>query len=234
MIPAYVLILTSLFALAANDYKSQAGQDTYCNEIFLTIKEMAYLLILVHMMVLALGIAGILKKNLTGQDFYECNPAVFEKLKENRSCTCIYGCISEVEGNVKFRQVENNQGFDMLSGIESKLDPKDIERLDDGKAAFTIIDVPSYRLNNILEKHRLFYVDFLSLDVEGAELGILKTIDFERFHIHVMTIENNYRKPDIRLFLESHGLRYVTTVHVDDIYLNIRLPKNIILPKPAF
>ena len=77
----------------------------------------------------------------------------------------------------------------MLSGIESKLDPKDIERLDNRKAAFTIIDVPSYRLYNILEKHRHFYVDFLSLDVEGGQLGILKTIDFERFHIHVMTIQ---------------------------------------------
>ena len=38
MIPAYALILTSLFALAANDYKSQAGQDTYCNEIFFNNK----------------------------------------------------------------------------------------------------------------------------------------------------------------------------------------------------
>ena len=224
-----MLPLCALFALYANDYKAKPAKIPIAMKSSFAIKKRGSSSISVHMMVLVLAIAGILKKRFKWIGIcIECNPVIFEKLKENRRCTCIYGCISDVEGAVKFRQVENNRGFE-LSGIESKFDPKDIKRLDNRNAAFTIIDVPSYKLNNILEEHRLFYIDFLSLDVEGAEFDILKTIDFDRFHIRVMTIEN-YKKPDIRLFLESHGFRYITRVHVDDIYLNITLPKNIILP----
>lgn len=226
-----MLPLCALFALYANDYKSQAGQDTYCNEIFFRNKKKGVFIDIGAHDGISFSNSWYFEKKLKWTGIcIECNPVIFEKLKENRRCTCIYGCISDVEGAVKFRQVENNRGFEMLSGIESKFDPKDIKRLDNRNAAFTIIDVPSYKLNNILEEHRLFYIDFLSLDVEGAEFDILKTIDFDRFHIRVMTIENNYKKPDIRLFLESHGFRYITRVHVDDIYLNITLPKNIILP----
>ena len=35
------------------------------------------------------------------------------------------------------------------------------------------------------------YIDFLSLDIEGGELDILKTIDFNTYSFGLLTIENN-------------------------------------------
>ena len=39
-------------------------------------------------------------------------------------------------------------------------------------------------------------VDYFSLDVEGAEMEILKTISWEKVDIKVLTIEFNNRKED--------------------------------------
>jgi hypothetical protein len=34
-------------------------------------------------------------------------------------------------------------------------------------------------------------VDFMSIDVEGAEMSILKTIDFNKYSFGLITVENN-------------------------------------------
>lgn len=219
-----------LSALATNNYKSQAGQDQYVNEIFFKNKRNGVFIDIGAHDGVSYSNTWFYEKILGWTGIcIECNPQIYNLLAKNRSCTCICGCISDIEGSVKFRQVD---GHNLLSGIESKLDAMDKIRLENLNANFNIIDVPSYRLNNILEKNKIYYADFLSLDVEGGELDILKTIDFDRFYISIITVENNYQKPDIALFLESKGFRFITRLHVDDIYLNITLPKGIInLPK---
>jgi len=53
-------------------------------------------------------------------------------------------------------------------------------------------------------------VDFLSLDVEGLELSILKTIPFSRLRIRVMAVEvvNSPKvATELKAFLEPHGFR---------------------------
>lgn len=45
------------------------------------------------------------------------------------------------------------------------------------------VDVPLWRTQDLLDAHSYDYVDFMSIDVEGAELGVVSTIDFQRTHI---------------------------------------------------
>ena len=63
-------------------------------------------------------------------------------------------------------------------------------------------------------------IDYFSLDVEGSELGILKTIPFSRIDIKVMTIEiNHYSKPkqaEIRSIMESNGFELVKVINKQD------------------
>jgi hypothetical protein len=47
-------------------------------------------------------------------------------------------------------------------------------------------------------------IDFLSLDVEGSEMEVLKGLDFKKFHFHFLLIES--RSIDIlKNFLLRHG-----------------------------
>ena len=49
-------------------------------------------------------------------------------------------------------------------------------------------NVMCFPLAGILKAIKVSYIDYFSLDVEGDELAILKTINFKRFDIKVSTI----------------------------------------------
>ena len=44
-------------------------------------------------------------------------------------------------------------------------------------------------LNNILKKNRINKIDFMNIDIEGNELEVLKTINFNKLDIKVICIE---------------------------------------------
>ena len=47
-------------------------------------------------------------------------------------------------------------------------------------------------LKDILQvKHAPAIIDYLSIDVEGAEMAVLKGMDFDKYHVRMITIEHN-------------------------------------------
>ena len=85
--------------------------------------------------------------------------------------------------------------------------------------------VPTRRLDDILAEHEVTEVLFMSIDVEGAELEVLATIDFERVRIQCFLIENNaydvFGSDDIRQFLMNKGYVFVARIgHLDDVFLH--------------
>ncbi len=54
--------------------------------------------------------------------------------------------------------------------------------------------VPARTLTSVLEKHCITRIDFLSLDVEGYELSVLKGLDFERYAPVYLLVEARYRE----------------------------------------
>jgi hypothetical protein len=60
-------------------------------------------------------------------------------------------------------------------------------------------------------------IDYVNLDVGGAELDILRAFPFERYCVRAWTVEHNCEEPKksyIKQILESHGCR-VEEVEVD-------------------
>jgi FkbM family methyltransferase len=55
-----------------------------------------------------------------------------------------------------------------------------------------IISVQTKRLETIFDEHNVSRINYLSIDVEGAEFEVIKSINFEVF-IDVIGFENNYR-----------------------------------------
>ena len=51
------------------------------------------------------------------------------------------------------------------------------------------LQVPARTLTSILDEYEVTTIDFLSLDVEGYEINVLKGIDFEKHRPNLMLIE---------------------------------------------
>lgn len=48
-------------------------------------------------------------------------------------------------------------------------------------------------------------IDYLSLDIEGAELQALQSVDLNKYQFRIMTIEENGQQSSILQFLEPYG-----------------------------
>jgi len=215
------------------NYKSQFRQDAILNEMFFKNRSGGtFVDIGAHDGVSfsnsyfyekELGWKGICIEPLSG---------MYEKLKSARSCVCVNGVISQKAGMVKFREVEHKPEEhteytpSMLSGIEALYDPRHMQTIAwevRGKGVgYKIIDVPSYRLNDLLDKYKLATIDYLSIDTEGGELEILKSINFDLHYIYVIDVENNFADTDIRVFLEGKGFAFVQRCVCDEIYVNTK------------
>ncbi|KAK4290414.1 hypothetical protein Pmani_036675 [Petrolisthes manimaculis] len=82
--------------------------------------------------------------------------------------------------------------------------------------------VPLYTIMKALGRT---HIDFLSLDVEHAEMGILDTIPWDTISFRVMSIEH-LTKDDLVIYMEERGYHHVASLHADHIFVNT---KNTIL-----
>ena len=150
----------------------------------------------------------------------EPNPKVFAQLKKNRKCDVLNVCIADKEGIVKFLAIEGYS--EMLSGIIDHYHPKHLERIDNYISEYggakEEIEVNCSPLQNIeLLANRL--IDFMSIDTEGNELSILKSIDFVKIKVNCFAIENNYGNNDIEEIMNRNNYVKVYRLGDDDIFL---------------
>lgn len=147
-------------------------------------------------------------------------PSVFQKLINNRKCKCINAAISDKNEEIDFLICEGYT--EMLSGILDKYNPIHLSRLNNeihiygGKKE--IIKVKSMRLEDIVSHNQK--IDILSIDTEGSEYDILKSINFEKYEIDFIVFENPYFDHDFDNIL---GKKYkkIFRLECDDIYKKI-------------
>lgn len=147
-------------------------------------------------------------------------PDVYKLLTENRKSINYNVCISDKDGIVNFRRV--NGAPEMLSGILEFMPSEHIDRINHEcslyNGSFEDIKVESKNINSILMKHGNPKIDFLSIDTEGAEFSILKTIDFEKNQIEFLTVENNNSSDEIRKYLKNKGYKLIPFI-TDDFFI---------------
>ena len=146
----------------------------------------------------------------------EPNPDTFTHLEKNRTSICINAAIVDVKGNQKFT-VANN-----LSGLTQEYDPRHVKRIEKSGVKTREVIVETLVLSDVLEQYGLFYIDYLSIDTEGNEFKILKSINFDRFDIELLTVENNYRDPKQTEFMISKGYVLIGKLGADDTFSKIR------------
>jgi hypothetical protein len=75
-------------------------------------------------------------------------------------------------------------------------------------------------IGSFLSAIGITHIDLFSLDVEGGELSVLLTMDWN-IQVHYLLVENNPKTPKVTALLKSHGFR----VHsLNPTYLKV--PKN--------
>lgn len=155
----------------------------------------------------------------TGICFEPLN-SYFEQLTKNRNCICVNGAVADFNGKGKFLEVDGYAK--MLSGLVNSLSPNWSNVIDDqinrNGGSKKEIDVDCFILNDILEENQIYKIDLCSIDTEGGEFNIIKTIDLDKFDIDVFIIENNGHSEITKNYLLGNGYIFVTKIMNDEIF----------------
>jgi len=203
-------------------YYSQYGQDQWLYENYFSNKKDG----------IFLEIGCIDGLHLSNTKFFEdigwtglCiepSPSNYKKLEDNRNCITENIAVSNYEGESDFWDIHGyGQG---LSGLTEKYDPKHVERIhtemkNPDNKGLTRCKVKVDLLNNVLKKHKLYNIDFATIDTEGGEYEILELLDFDTFNIKMILVENNYKDDKVNKLLTKKNYVLLGAIGSDEVYL---------------
>lgn len=204
------------------EFFSQVGQDKYIYENFFKNKKNGVFLdIGAH--------DGINKSNSYFFEKYldwsgvcvEPIPDVFNRLKQNRKCTCINAGVSDTNGSAVFWRI---QGYsEMLSGLAENYNEQHKQRIKKELEVYGGIleelTIEIMDINTLLGKNNIDHIDYCTIDVEGSEEKILSVLDTKAIEISVLTIENNYNSQSLRRLMKDKGYKLHSKVDFDDVYV---------------
>lgn len=148
-----------------------------------------------------------------------------EAWENNRKTELLNYVIGEENKKVNF--ISGGEKENGLSGVEGY---NKVSKNNQNK-----IEKEQKRLDSILIERNINKVDLLSIDVEGYEMNVLKSIDFKRIDIKVIVIENNIGftwlpivgkyfgnelgNNNIRRFLRRKGYKQIARIMCDDVFV---------------
>jgi FkbM family methyltransferase len=140
--------------------------------------------------------------------------SVYDKLLINRPNSNNINCaVCNSDGETDFLC---NTGYtEMISGIKDTFDERHFNRLEmENKfmnSTTNIIKVNTKKLETIFDENKLTNVNYLSIDVEGAEFEVIKSINFNKVFIDIIGFENNYDDVSIHIikYLEDNNYHII-------------------------
>lgn len=160
----------------------------------------------------------------------EADPAVFGGLKATREqntaipegpmVECINVAVDNHVGVGDFRRVPV-PGWSGLArpGIVRELNAARILEFEaTGQAEH--FEVPTATLNSILSRRHIGVVDYLSLDIEGAEMAALEGLNLEKVEVRIATIEVNRTDNALEEYMLMRGFCLWGILGTDDVFVN--------------
>jgi FkbM family methyltransferase len=147
-------------------------------------------------------------------------PGNFAKLTTARKCRAVHACVAAVDGETEILVVEGYA--DVLSGMPDHFGRNHLRRIDREIAEHgghkSLTRVACYRLSTLLARFDIREIDYLSIDCEGADFTVLRSIDFKKVRIRTLTVEN----PGFKGFklLRKNGFQLVAVAGGDDVYVH--------------
>lgn len=202
--------------MTALSYKSHIGQDRWVAEI-LRFKKKGYFLEFGALDGLLTSNTYVLEKELDWQGIcVEANPTLYPAVCQNRSCITINAALWP----------ESRTLIDMVDahGLSSVVAYKDSDNQSSLRDSVTTrrFGIDTINPTELLDRFQApALIDYMSLDVEGCEIDVLSSLDLDRYHIAMMTIEHNHdeaRKAAVRALLEPMGYSVVSRLNDDWVY----------------
>jgi FkbM family methyltransferase len=155
----------------------------------------------------------------------EANPAAYAALIVNRPrCAAMHAAVYDRIGEVEFEAI--NGGLFGWSGIASAIEDQHWQRIAGSvrQADRCRIKVPCMTLDYALKSAGLREIDYMSIDVEGAEEAILSVFPFADYRIRVLQVENNFGNRDLDALILANGFRFIRRIGPDYLYASELLP----------
>ena len=202
-------------------YTSQSGQDKIIKNFFFNNKKKGYFI--------EIGAYdGIMGSNCYYFEKYldwngiaiEPSPNQFEKLKKNRKCKLLNQAISHEVKEVEF--IEVIEGLTQMSGINDNDYRETLDIITNNKISKTkSYNLKTVTFDEIVPKN--FDIDYISIDIEGGEMNLLNSINFNNYNIKVISVENNIPdKQNFKTFFEDKDFIYFDRVGQDEIFYNCK------------
>jgi FkbM family methyltransferase len=154
----------------------------------------------------------------------EPNPNLAQKTRENRPNSLVIDAACTSKAHIGSMQLnipldENNLEITGHASLEQNADEHNYQY-------HKVIEVKADTLKNILKESNITSVDFLSIDVEGAELDVLLGFDFEHYRPRLILLEDKHLYLQKHLLLKHNGYKLVRRLNRNCWYI----PKEVQSP----
>lgn len=149
-------------------------------------------------------------------------PRQLERAQAVRRCPCLGLAVATTEGDAEFIEVKS--GLTQMSGLSETYDGSLLDKVRaDPRHKESVLKVRTKTLSSIIDHAGTRRPDFVSLDIEGAELTVLSEFPFETHRPLIWSVENNSGTSEISAIMRTAGYDLIEFCGPDDIYLDRRV-----------
>ena len=107
-----------------------------------------------------------------------------------------------------------------MSGINNSFFKRNIDIISNNQSSKTkSLNLKTITFSDIVPKDT--DIDYLSIDIEGGEMSLIESINFDIVNIKVISVENNIPKEqNFKNFLETRNFNYFDRIGQDEIFYN--------------
>lgn len=211
-------------------YYSQYKQDLILDKIFFKDHKLGFFLDIGANDGVTYSNTYFLEKNRNWNGIcIEPLPKTFQKLKAYRNCileNCAVGAKSKKD---IFFEITGYS--EMLSGLKRNYKEKHLNRIKNEIEKYggskEEIEINTININTLLSKHNIQFIDYCNIDTEGSEFEILRTINFKKIKIDVITVEANYKIEGLKIktLLWLNNYAHLATLGGDMLFVHKRMLK---------
>ncbi len=128
----------------------------------------------------------------------DMNPFHKSLFEAQRTCEFVHTCVAQNRTHIDYYPTDNELG--------------------DGKEGVSRVACEPF--DRLLDRFKIAHIDFLSIDIEGGEMGALRTFPFDRVSVHAILVETwHIGKTDVFDFLEDRGFVHAAELGPDDLFV---------------
>ncbi|MCP5202154.1 MAG: FkbM family methyltransferase [Gammaproteobacteria bacterium] len=141
----------------------------------------------------------------------------FEVARSFRRCECVQALVGD-GAPAEFLTVDS--GPVQMSGLSASYDPKRRAWVDGQPNLSLRTEVRETRLlADLLRAHHLHRVDLVSLDIEGAEAGVLAAFPFAEFEVECWCVETAENPEPVAEIMIANGYEWFERIGHDDLFV---------------